>query len=75
MKAIALALGGGGTRGFTHIGVLRCLERAGFSIQAIAGTSAGGLVGALYAAGYSPDQMANIIRNVDQSYLFKRDDS
>lgn len=73
MKAIALALGGGGTRGFTHIGVIQCLERAGFSIQAIAGTSAGGLVGALYAAGYSPDQMANIIRNVDQSSLFKRD--
>ncbi len=73
MKAIAVALGGGGTRGFTHIGVLRCLEQAGFSIQAIAGTSAGGLVGALYAAGYTPSDMEQIIRNVDQSNLFKRD--
>ncbi len=73
MKTIAVALGGGGTRGFTHIGVLRSLERAGFSIQAIAGTSAGGLVGALYAAGYSPSDMEQVIRNVDQSRLFKRD--
>jgi NTE family protein len=52
---ISLALSGGGVKGFAHIGSLRVLEKEGFRIQGMAGTSAGGLVGALYAAGYSPD--------------------
>ena len=47
---ITLALGGGGIRGVARIGVLCALERHGFTVKAIAGTSAGGLVGALYAA-------------------------
>ena len=46
-----LVLGGGGARGLAHIGVLRVLEREGIQIDCIAGTSMGGLVGALYAAG------------------------
>ncbi len=50
---ITLALGGGGVRGVAHIGVLRALEKHGFNIKAIAGTSAGWLAGAVYAAGYS----------------------
>ena len=48
---IALALGGGGARGFAHIGVLQVLEENGLLLAAIAGTSMGGLLGALYAAG------------------------
>jgi NTE family protein len=54
---IAVALGGGGSRGFAHIGVLRALEDEGFRIRSIAGTSMGGLVAAMYAAGYSPQEM------------------
>lgn len=54
---IAVALGGGGARGFAHIGVLRVLEREGFRIRAIAGTSMGGVIASVYAAGYSPDEI------------------
>lgn len=49
--SIGLALGGGGARGLAHIGVLRVLEGEGVAIDAIAGTSMGGLVGCLYACG------------------------
>lgn len=51
---LGLALGGGGVRGLAHIGVLKALDRAGIPVTCIAGTSAGGLVGATYAAGISP---------------------
>ena len=47
---IALVLGGGGARGFAHIGVLRILEREKVPIQLIVGTSVGSLIGGLYAA-------------------------
>lgn len=69
---ISLALSGGGVKGFAHIGALRVLEEAGFTIQGVAGTSAGGLVGALYAAGYSPNEMEERLRNIDQGNLFSR---
>jgi NTE family protein len=69
---ITLALGGGGIRGVAHIGVLRALERYGFTVKAIAGTSAGGLVGALYAAGKTPDELEAVISNLDQKKLFTR---
>lgn len=48
---VGLVLGGGGARGLAHIGVLKALTREGIPIDCIAGTSMGGLVGALYAAG------------------------
>jgi NTE family protein len=54
---LCLALGGGGARGLAHIGVLKVLEREGFRIRAIAGTSMGGVIAAMYAAGLSPDEM------------------
>src|SRR4030065_838159 len=69
---ITLAMSGGGVKGFAHIGVLRALEQEGFHIRGIAGTSAGGLVGALYAAGYSPDEMEERLRDIDQGNLFSR---
>jgi NTE family protein len=50
---IGLALSGGGMRGLAHIGVLKVLEREGFPVDLLAGTSMGGLVGAAYAAGLS----------------------
>ena len=69
---ITLALGGGGIRGVAHIGVLRALENNGFVIKSIAGTSAGGLVGALYASGKSPAQLQEVITSLDQKKLFTR---
>jgi NTE family protein len=50
-EKIGLVLGGGGARGLAHIGVLRVFERENIPVDLIAGTSMGGLVGALYAAG------------------------
>jgi NTE family protein len=54
---LALALGGGSARGFAHIGVARALEQAGIAVDLIVGTSAGALVGAFMAAGWSAAQM------------------
>ncbi|MDQ5985375.1 MAG: hypothetical protein CSYNP_01084 [Syntrophus sp. SKADARSKE-3] len=53
-KKVGLALGGGGVRGFTHIGVLKVLEREAIGIDLIVGTSAGALIGAAYASGQTP---------------------
>ena len=67
---ISLALGGGGAKGNAHVGVLRRLEEEGFRIRAIAGTSFGGLVAAMYAAGYSPSEIEGNFASVDQTRLF-----
>ena len=66
---IGLALSGGSARGLAHVGVLRALERAGVSIDAIAGTSMGSLVGGLYAAGYSAEDLEGIALAIDWSSL------
>ncbi len=70
MMNITLALSGGGVKGFAHIGALRVLEQEGFHIRGLAGTSAGGLIGSLYAIGYSPDEMEARLQNIDQGNLF-----
>ena len=70
---ITLALGGGGAKGNSHIGVLRRLEKEGYIIRSIAGTSFGGIVAVFYAAGYSPDEIQKIFEEVDQSHLYGRD--
>jgi len=67
---ISLALGGGGAKGNAHLGVIRRLEREGFRIRAVAGTSFGGVVAALYAFGKTPDEIENLFAGVDQSRLF-----
>ena len=69
---IALALGGGGVRGISHIGVLRCLEKEGFKIKAIAGTSVGGLLGGLYAAGVTTEELQEATYMMRQRKLFRR---
>ncbi|MFC2040055.1 patatin-like phospholipase family protein [Chloroflexota bacterium] len=63
-KKIGLALGGGAARGLAHIGVLSVLEEAGIPIYAVAGTSAGALVGALYANGKSPAEIKQAALNI-----------
>jgi NTE family protein len=67
---ITLALGGGGAKGNAHIGVLRKLEAEGFRIRAMAGTSFGGIVAALYAMGKTPDQIEELFASVDQNRLY-----
>ena len=67
---ISLALGGGGAKGNSHIGVIRKLEKEGFRIRAVAGTSFGGIVAALYAFGKTPDQIEELFSKVDQSRLY-----
>lgn len=62
---VALVLSGGGARGGAHIGVLRVLEREGVPIDLIVGVSYGALVGGLYAAGYSVDDLQRVILETD----------
>ncbi len=69
---ISIALGGGGARGYAHIGVLRRLEAEGLHIRAVSGASAGGIVAVAYAAGYTPDEMEAKFTELDQSKLFAR---
>ena len=72
MYKLNLALGGGGTKGFTHIGVIRQLEKEGYEVKGIAGTSAGGIVGALYCFGYSSHDIENFSKELSYSELFNR---
>ena len=67
---IGLALGGGGARGFAHIGVLRALEAMHIPIDYIAGTSMGSVVGSLYASGYSLDDMEKIVAGIHWDTVF-----
>lgn len=62
---VGLVLSGGGAKGFAHIGVLKELEKAGVQIDYIGGTSMGAIVGGLYAAGYSANQIEDIILKTD----------
>lgn len=69
---ITLALGGGGAKGNAHIGVLRRLEKEGYQIKSVAGTSFGGLVAVLYASGCSPDEIQKLFESVNQDGLYGR---
>lgn len=71
-RAITLALGGGGVKGNAHLGVLRVLEQHGFEIGGIAGTSAGGLWGALYASGLSVEQVLEQAKKLDYDEAYRR---
>lgn len=66
---IALALGSGGDRGFAHIGVIKALEANGVHIDIVAGTSAGSVVGALYAGGYNGKEIEQIALDLDEESL------
>jgi NTE family protein len=67
---LGLALSGGGAKGFAHIGVLKVLEEAGLSFDYIAGTSAGSMVGGLYAIGYSAKDLEEISSKTDWTEVF-----
>ncbi|SMD01348.1 patatin-like phospholipase family protein [Pedobacter africanus] len=59
-QKVGLVLSGGGAKGIAHIGTLKALEENNIPIDYITGTSMGGIVGALYAAGYSPTQIEKL---------------
>ena len=64
---IAIALGGGGAKGFAHIGVLKVLESHGIKAKIITGTSAGSFVGSIYASGKTPFQLQQIALTLKES--------
>ncbi len=66
---IGVALGGGAARGFAHIGVLQVLEEQGIRPDLVVGTSAGSVVGALYASGKTPTELATMAMSMDESSI------
>jgi NTE family protein len=64
---IAIALGGGGAKGFAHVGVLKVLESHGIQAKIVTGTSAGSFVGSLYASGKTPFQLQQIALGFKES--------
>ncbi len=66
---IGLALGGGAAKGFAHVGVIKALVENGINIQVVSGTSAGSLVGSLYAYGYKPQDLVQISYQLDELNL------
>jgi len=68
-QSVGLVLSGGGAKGLAHIAVIRELEENNIPIDYIAGTSIGAIVGGLYAAGFSPDEMEELFRS-DDFYLW-----
>jgi len=64
---IALVLGGGAARGFAHVGVIKALEAQGIVPDIVVGTSAGALVGGLYAAGYSGFELQKLVLQLEES--------
>jgi NTE family protein len=70
---IGLALSGGGARGAAHIGVLKVLEEMRIPVDYVAGTSMGSIVGALYAAGMSADEISQAMADIDWDSVFSDD--
>ena len=71
LPRLGLALAGGGARAAASIGVLKVLAREGIPVSAVAGTSMGALIGGLYAAGYSPDEIERIFVENDWNDIFR----
>lgn len=72
-RRVALVLSGGGARGFAHLGVLRVLEREGWRPDLVVGTSAGAIVGAMYASGLSVAEIETAAAALEWSVLFDFD--
>ena len=66
---IGLALGGGAAKGFAHIGVIKMLEANGIRVDVVSGTSAGSVVGALYASGQDAFRMQTTAFELDESRI------
>jgi len=61
---VGLALSGGGARGIAHLGVLKAFDELGIPISMISGVSSGAIAGVLYAAGYSPDHILQLVKEL-----------
>lgn len=72
-RRVALVLSGGAARGFAHLGVLRVLEREGWRPDLVVGTSAGAIVGAMYASGLSVAEIETAFATLDWGVLFDFD--
>jgi NTE family protein len=70
---VGLVLSGGGAKGLAHIGALKVIEESGVQIDYIAGTSMGAIVGALYASGYSADELTELFKQVNFEELIRDD--
>jgi NTE family protein len=68
---LGLVLSGGGARGAAHLGVLQVLEEMRIPVDMVTGTSMGSIVGGLYAAGLSPDEVSAVIQSVDWVRVFE----
>jgi NTE family protein len=66
---VGLVMSGGGAKGWAYIGLLKVMHEAGLEVDYVAGSSAGSIVGAMYALGYHPDTMISIIKNIDWDNL------
>ena len=62
-ESIGLVLSGGGAKGIAHIGVIQALEDNDIPIDYVTGTSMGAIIGGLYAAGYTPQEMLGLIKS------------
>lgn len=62
---VGLVLSGGGAKGLAHIGVLKVIEKAGIKLDYIGGTSMGAIIGALYASGYSAEELDSIFKETN----------
>ena len=67
-QSVGLVLSGGGAKGIAHIGVIKALEENNIPIDFVTGTSMGSIVGGLYACGYSPEEMMELIQSKGFSY-------
>jgi len=67
---IGLVLSGGGAKGIAHVGTLQMLDSLGIPIDYITGTSMGGIVAALYSAGYTGDDLEKLVTEIDWNELF-----
>lgn len=67
-QKVGLVLSGGGAKGAAHIGVIKALEENNIPIDYITGTSIGAIIGSLYAMGYSPEEMLELMLSKEFSY-------
>jgi NTE family protein len=67
-QKVGLVLSGGGAKGIAHIGIIKALEENNIPIDYVAGTSMGGIIGGLYAMGYSTGEMINLLKSNDFKY-------
>ncbi len=67
---VALVLEGGSAWGFAHVGVIKVLEELGIPVDIVVGTSMGSIIGALYASGYSAEEIETVANQADWADLF-----